>query len=169
MQTSEREELIVEARELLPRFGVDTSRMSDDEVVEAVGQTWERIRQGLERFAEAVREAMTRTLGIEPGGVGEVRPEREWWEQVVLAHVKAHAMNWAKYEDAIRGEGKRFRMGFRYHQWIVQNRMQALGTLLNSLRKASRRWALKEVRRVSAELGLYEEDDKGALRGEHDT
>ena len=84
------------------------------------------------------------------------RRSRPWWEQVALAHVKVHAMNWAECEEAIRSDG-RCRMGFRYHQWIVQNRMEALGALLKGLRRANRRKALEELRRVSEALGLYEE------------
>jgi len=79
----------------------------------------------------------------------EVDGRREWWEQIMLRHIAEHAR---AMDRLVRG------MQFEPSVFAVRGRIQALGAALRDLRRHSRRWALRQIIRVSEALGLYEED-----------
>lgn len=66
----------------------------------------------------------------------------------MLRHIAEHAR---AMESLMRGTQ------FEPSIFAVRGRIQALGAALRELRRCSRRWALKELVRVSEALGLYEE------------
>lgn len=76
--------------------------------------------------------------------------ERPLWERVILrsiaqsAHSLVEAAKTDKNDLAI---------------WSSKERIHALSDVLRELRQKDRKRALAEVRRISQELGLYDDDD----------
>lgn len=70
---------------------------------------------------------------------------REWWERIVLDHVKQYAH---EYRGALTAG----------QSYGASERIKAAGSVIRALRRHSRQWALKQVMRVSEALGLYEEE-----------